>query len=365
MAKKLINKAKFKIFAATAVTIFTLASSFSATIAWFQAALTKTVTAGNFEIASTGSCGLDSVRLIKFDYSTTTYGSLTTIDWLTPETGHVNSYDYNYETHGFGVDAMNPYDPVEKVIRKTSLKDLNCNAVYEVTFVGFDVGTTYFELSSSIFSVIKDKNDDILLSDCVDIDIFYEDDLDVDDSRYHAEDDVGTALINEADDYLYYPSHKTTKNNHFYKWNGSSWDETANDPAGEGNTYLGTVNYVEYLPETPSVGDYYKVLKNKVALGDTAEEIANAEIYYRISYLSSLIAENNHKHFYGSPKSNSIDIVEDKAITFADGVPVKFYINVNYAPSIADKYMKDIYLQDIAAKYDYGFKFDFLEAPRA
>ena len=364
MAKKLFKKSGLKIFAATAVAIFSLASTISATFAWFNAALTKTVTAGNFEIAVTGSCGLDNVRLIKFDYGRTTYGSFETVDWLTPETGHVNSYDYDYDLHSFGVDAMNPYDPVDRVVRGTSLKDLNCNAVYEVTFIGYDIGVTYFELSSSIFSVIKDSNEDILLSDCVDIDIFYEDDLDDDNPLFTIEDDGGTALVNEYDDLVYYPSYKLRTNNKYYTWNGSSWDETSVAPTGE-VTNMGTINYPDYLPETPNTGDYYRVLKTPSALGDDASEIADAEIYYKISYLSSLIAENNHKHFYGNPKSNNIDIVEDKVVTFSDGVPVKFYINVNYAPSIADRYMRDIYLRDIAAKYDYGFKFEFLEGPKS
>ena len=363
MLNKLVKKTKFKIFAATAVTIFTLGSTISASFAWFDAVLSRRVTAGNFEIAATGSCGIDNVRLIKFTYGSSTYGSFTTIDYLTPETGHVNSYDYNYGTHSFGVNAMNPYDPVDRIVRGTSLKDLNCNAVYEVSFVSSQVGLTYFELSSSIFSVIKDKDADILLSDCVDIDIFYEDDLDDDNSLFINEDDVGTALVNEYDDKLYYPSYKISNLNKYYTWNGSSWDQSNSAPTGD-VTDMGTVKYADYLPESPNTGDYYKVLKTLSVLGEDAQEIADAGIYYKLSYLSSLKAENAHSHFYGNPKATSISIVEDKQITFTDGVPVKFYINVNYAPSIADKFMKDIYLNDIVAKYDYGFKFEFLESPR-
>ena len=357
--------ARFKIVAATMVAVFSLFSAVVGTYAWFNSSSSVTVTGGNFEVYVAGSCELDNVRLIKFDYGTTTYGSFETIDWLTPETGHVNSYDYDHDLHSFGVDAMNPYDPVDRVVRGTSLKDLNCNAVYEVTFTSNDSGTTYFELSSTIFSVIKDNVQDILLSDCVDIDIFYEDDLLDNNPLFIVEDDDGTTSVNEYNDLVYYPSYKLSTNNKYYTWNGSSWNQTDEAPTGGGYTDRGTINYPEYLPETPSTGDYYHVLKTPLVLGDDASEIADAKLYYKISYLSSLKAANAHSHFYGNPKSNSIDIVEDEAITFTEGVPVKFYINVNYAPSIADTFMRDIYLNDITAKYDYSFKFEFLKSPRS
>lgn len=356
---------KISVVLATGTVLFTLASAFTGTYAWFDASLNLTTNTGNFEIAVTGSCGLDNVRLIKFDYGTTTYGSFETIDWLTPETGHVNSYNYNYELHSFGVDAMNPYDPVDRVVRGTSLKELNCNAVYEVTFVGSGIGTTYFQLSSSIFDVIRDKSEDILLSDCVDIDIFYEDDLYDTNPLFVCEDDNNTSLVNEYDDLVYFPSYKFRRNNRYYRWDGLTWNQSLDVPTEEGSTNRGTINYPTYLPESPEVGDYYYVLKTPSALGDVASEIADAQIYYKISYLSSLKAANAHSHFYGNPKTSSIDIVENKIISFEDGVPVRFYINVNYAPSVADTFMRDIFLNDIIAKYDYGFSFSFLEGPRS
>lgn len=351
----------------TLFVIFGLASAFTGTYAWFNAEIASNSDIGNFQVVVLGSASLNSVRLIKFDYGTTDYGSLTTIDWLTPETGHVNMYEYNYETSSFGVDAMNPYDPVERVVRGTTLKELNCNAIYEVTFLGGGAGTSFLELSSSIFSVVKDKPADILLSDCVDIDLFFKDDLDDNNPSFVVEDNIETNMVNEYDNLVYYPSYKLSKNNKYYIWDESQldWEKSNTAPIGEGYTNRGMVNYESCLPSSPSNGDYYKVLKTPLALGDSAEEIENAEIYYKISYLSSLIEPGDHSHFYGSPKSSRILVVENEEIEFVGDEPITVYLNVNYAPSIADTFMRDIYLQDIVAKYDYGFKFDFLGEPRS
>ena len=354
-----------KIIGATATAVFSLASVFAGTYAWFSS--NSSVTASGFSIsaATSDNYQLNSVRLIKFDYSTTTYGSFTSIDWLTPETGQVNSYDYDYESHSFDVDAMNPYDPVDRVVRGTSLKDLNCNAVYEISITGPDSGTVYFELTSSLFDVIKEHREDVLLSDYVDIDVFYEDDLDDDNELFITRDSAETPSFNEYNDLLYYPSYKITTINKYYTWNGVSWDKTDSAPQGAEYTDRGTVVYEQYLPDSSTAveNSYYKVLGKTIDLGDDEDEIKDAKIYYKISYLSSLISEDSHNHFYGNPKANQITIAENKQITF-NGEPIKFYINVNYAPSNADKCMRDIYLRDISAVYDYNFEFSFLGNPR-
>ena len=366
MGSKNKTRTRLKIIGAAATAVFSSAAVFSGTYAWFASNAQVTASGISFSVATPDIYELNSIKLIKFDYSSTTYGSFTSTDWLTPETGQVNSYDYDYDSHSFNIDAMNPYDPVDRVVRGTSLKDLNCNAVYEVTITGPNSRTVYFELTSSVFDVIKEHKEDVLLSDYVDIDIFYEDDLDDDNELFIATDNAETPLVNEYNSLLYYPSYKISPLNKFYTWNGLSWDKTDSAPEGAEYTDKGTVIYEQYLPDSSIavVNDYYKVLNETIDLGDNPSEIENAKIYYKISHLSSLIGENYHSHFYGDPKANRITLVENKQVTFS-GSPIKFYINVNYAPSNADKCRRDIYLRDIEAIYDYNFEFEFLGDPRS
>ncbi|MBP5574811.1 MAG: hypothetical protein J6X50_03615 [Bacilli bacterium] len=403
------TKTRLKIVVATLTTVFSLFSAFSATIAWFAANSTAEATGMQIAVTSGGSCDLDDIKLIKFDYGMSTIGEVTSIDYLNPETGEVSLYDYNYDYHSFGefssgvkyyqwngeswditdtvplsgaskgtvdypseleelspdindyylvsngnwnnVDAMNVYDPVDMVVRRSSLKDMNCNAVYEMSFVSQESSTLLLNLTSSLFT-INNLGDDILLSDCVDFDVYYESDLLDSNELFVIEDDNATTMVNEYDDKPYYPSYKLETNNNYYQWNGSSWDQTSSEPVS--GTDKGTVKYESCLPESPSTNDYYLVLKTPDTMSSDEEEI-----YYKISYLSSLKAANEHSHFYGSPKQRNITIASNKELTFTSGVPVKIYINVNYAPSKADKYLDRISLSDVRARYDYYFDFAF------
>ena len=167
--------------------VFSLVASISATVAWFAAQRSLSVRTGDFEVTVVGEADLLSVNLIKFDYNTTTWNvgssQIEIVDYIDVSSGRVHVYDYDYTNHVFGrfensvwktVSAMNMYDPVAGVIRGNSLMDLNCNAIYEVSF-NSPMGECYFELTSTTFDV--GSGYDLLLSDCVDIDIFYEADL--------------------------------------------------------------------------------------------------------------------------------------------------------------------------------------------
>ena len=706
MAVKSVNKKVRKsIVTATAATIFSLATAMVGTYAWFASSTSVTTTGMQVTVVASGSCDLDNVKVIKFDYDQQRIGGMDYFDYLSPEKGKVSEYEYSYREgeNSFGyygsakrfyqwngsswvasddkpltgtkkgevekrsnlpvsgdvgdyyyayadecamyfqwngdewvvsedapaegtsggnltnysdlpstpttgyyyrvtygswnkINAMNVYDPVDKVVRNSSLRDLNCNAIYEVEFTSPSYSSLDLDLVASTFDVGALGEYDILLSDCIDIDVFTDADLRDDNQLFYLPNRGSTINDNEYDDKAYYPSYKLldqmyakwngsswvlseekpetgsnkgkikkysnlpdselssgdyyliSEYSEFYKWNGSSWDLTYEEPA-TGND-KGSVRYESLLPSTPSTGWYYHVLSNqtyvqwdntnhqwvaseeepgtgsnrgildysdelpgepsngdyylvnnynnpkyykwngsswdittdepdsgtnkgtvgyanqlcpstndyylathneayakwdetegdwlisfnepsgtyKTAIADESflpnvhddgdyylmtnyevnkyykwngsswaasdsepsgndkgtishqsllpvtlnsgdyyevlkkpAELTDLEkVYYKISYLASLIDEDDHSHFYNKSgsKASEITIVDGKTIDF-DGDVVKFYINVNYAPSVADEYYDKISVNSYTAKYDYCFNFNF------
>ena len=430
MIRDLLKKPKFKIAVATLIVVFTLATTISGSFAWFAAMSSITVTGATFSVKVSGSCGISEISLYKFDYGSTFYGSFETIDYLTPETGSVNVYDYNQEDNYFGVkegdvwtkriETMNIYDPTDTVIRKIDLKEVNCNIIYKIEFEASGITAAHLVASGSVLDLIPGANE-ILLSDCIDIDVFYDEDLVPTNTSYIIEDDPGTTDINEYDDKLYYPSYKKLAWNKYHQWNGSDWVITTAEPATGQDK--GSINYVDYLPphtasgntNNPSSGDYYKVLYTAASplnkfykwngtswvVSDerpTGEDITNKgslrfladlpsssantgdyyrvdydvngltaeeDVYYKLSYLSSLM--NTHSHFYGATpaqKQDNIVMVRNKPVDFSGTDKFVAYVNVNYAPSTVDKYVDSIALSNIVALHDYSFLFEFLSSPR-
>ena len=428
MIRELLKKPRFKIAVATLVVIFTLATTISGTFAWFAATMTNSLAASTFSVKATGSAGISELTLYKFDYGSTYYGSFETVDYLTPETGSVNVYDYNKEDNYFGVkegdvwtkriETMNIYDPTDTVIRKIDLKEVNCNIIYKIEFEPIDIVTANLVASGSILNLVPGANE-ILLSDCIDIDVYFGEDLSSTNTSYIVEDDPSTTSVNEYDDKLYCPSYKKLAWNKYHQWNGSSWVVTSAEPASGQNK--GSINYVDYLPpheasgntNNPASGDYYKVLyavaaplnkyyrwngsswaitderpsgeglTNKGSIRfladlptssisngdfyhvefDTQNLTADEEVYYKLSYLSSL--ESTHSHFYGATpaqKQDSIVMVQNKPVDFSGGNHFVVYVNVNYAPSTVNQYVDSIALSNIVALHDYSFLFEFLSA---
>ena len=182
-------KTRLKIVGATLTTLFSLFSVFTATLAWFASQGRVEANGMAIGVQMTGSANLDQVNLIKFNYRSETIGGFEVVDYLDPSTGEVSKYyfdrDYNNGVGSFGYDdngnfiavdaSMNVYDPVDRIIRGGNLNSLNCNAIYEVVFSSsFDAA--YLQLYSGLISKIPGANQ-ILLSDCVDIDLYYENDL--------------------------------------------------------------------------------------------------------------------------------------------------------------------------------------------
>lgn len=207
---KLNRKKQIQIVAACSVAIFSLAALIGGSYAWFTVTMNQTITAGEFAVVNNGGADLVGANLIKFDYKTETYGSgeyeFIATDYLNPESGTVNEYIYNAEENSFGyyedstwvdVQNMNTYDPLDAVIFGSTLKDLNCNAIYEFTVSSDSFDLAY--LTSTIVKLTKTKQEnDLFLTSCVNFDIFTVNDL----------LDTNPLFIDGEDTKMYYPSYK-------------------------------------------------------------------------------------------------------------------------------------------------------------
>lgn len=320
------TRTRLKIIGATATAIFSLASVFTGTYAWFALSSNVTATGMQITVATTRGARIDKVRLIKFDYAPDGIGGY---DYLNPYTGSVNAYDFN-ETEGtFGyferttgtgnysyangkytkedtynydytwvvINSMNVYDPVEKVIRGNSfdLRALNCNVIYEITFSSNLTGDFYLQSSSFRDENKTKRESEIYLTSCIDFDAFYT-------------DDISAAIGSENGKPLYYPS------------------------------------YISYDAENPYLG---------------GSEGSIDEIYYRLSYWAS--TKNSHANYYSTnPMPTSISIDSNAPMSFASSSDsYTVYINANYAPDRLTDFVKKIYSGNVTAVYDYNFSFDF------
>ena len=164
-------KSRFKIVSATFTAIFTLATAFTGTIAWFFAIQQVEANGMSVTIASS-NCTIDSFNLYRFDYSLNTFGD---IDYLSPQDGNVGKYPYVSQS-GFGVSEMNVYDPIEKVVMGNSfdLRKMNCNAVYEAVISSSSFTNAYLDSTAVLRDDVVLGANQTLLSSCADIDLFFE-----------------------------------------------------------------------------------------------------------------------------------------------------------------------------------------------
>ena len=333
-------KTRLKLVGATFTTIFTLATVFTATIAWF--ASRGEVTATNMAVRiATQEADIYSVKLIKFDFGYSSVGGERIYDYLTPETGDVNTYVYDktynnnqggyirsYNQGYIEADIMNRYDPVDSIIHGDSLREMNCNSIYEVTISSTNFTSCYMHLDAMLESHVPGRNE-ICLSDCVNFEVFYPSDLandnilfyDIDNDNYHA----------------YYPSY--------------SFDDETDDHLYYKISYLSDLRNSNLTAEDlVDMG----ILEASALEGKTDEQKAE---------LARATLGPIHKSFYTSNPKDTTNVVRNQQVTF-DGTPktVTVYININYAPTQLEQYMSAIYRNSYTAIEDLYFVFNFTES---
>ena len=417
------TRTRMKIAGATVTAIFSLASVFTGTYAWFALNNNLTATGMTVKVRITGSADMNNLNLIKFDYSAETIGSMTVYDYLNPASGTVNEYYYDSHYNGgagaFGHDVndefvpvdttMNIYDPVDRIIRGGDLIGLNCNAIYEATFTS-NMENSYLNLFADRLTDKVPGENQILLSDCVDFDVYYEEDLEFSEDLYSESKTYAVGDFTTYNSFIYRCSTAVTSAETFdsSKWTQVPFYSTSSTYPVDSCTIYGGAIYTNVTAVTSAesfskakwqpvntysdsstyaVGDFViedghpLICATAVTSAETfdtskwaailCERIyyptyktttlsASEEIYYKISYLSFL--ESTHAHFYGSnPKPSHIEIDRNHPLSFETTTTKrKVYVNVNYAPTQADVYIREIY-NTIRAIYDFVFDFQFDE----
>ena len=440
------SRKTLKIVGMTMMTLFILFSSFSAAFAWFIANTNVETASGNMPIKSLGGCKAESIRLIKYDYSTIELSEHDTIiDYFNLQNGMVNSYEYYDKEDSFGqfveveagtgnysysdntyvkgddntgnyiwqtVDFMNIYDPFDKIIKGKSfdLSALYSNALYEVTFSA-PTADYLINLSSRIKTDREKEEEQIYLSTCADIDIFYEEDFETSASSYSNEK---TYAINDLVVYngaIYQCKTAIASGESFTSshWNEvTAYSNTATYSVGKAVVYSGTIYICKTAVSTPEIFDSSKWNKasnysnsstytsGDIVIHNGAVYKANTTIntpeafvdnkwnpilyndaycpsfkpnlstdeealYYKASFLSS--RKGSHKNFYES-SSDAIDLDSgDPVIVRQSNEQFKIYININYSPSQLDSFHTRITSPSdiIQAVYDFVIYFAFEE----
>lgn len=295
------TRTRLKIVGATATAVFSLATVFTATYAWFS---TNKIVSANGAMVTIKAidANIESVTLYKFNYAEDGFGGY---DYLFPELGGVGAYQFDdsADRQSFGevvhndetgedewkpVTMMNLYDPLNDTITGRGLISLNSNTVFKVVLSSTSLANSSLPIKVEALSIRSQKtkqSDEIWLSSCVDFDFFL--------------------------------------------------------PSALSDPRLVTDGYKNYLP---SETDAYLPQ-------DTTFENQYEEDYYKISYLASL--NETHSHFYGS--SNLSVNIASEIITFVDGYAT-IYINMNYAPTELVRYEDSLSVDDtVKAVYDFLF----------
>ena len=340
MAVKSVNKkARRSIVVATLTTIFTLFTAMAGTYAWF-ASSTSVTTTGMQVIVQCKSSVIESLKLIKFDYDYD--DTLQIYNYLDPSCGGVNTYTYDptYDNNNGGfifnkngnpieAELMTKYDPVDKIIHGDNLREMNCNSIYEVTITSTSYIDCYLQLKA-IYDQKTASTNEILLSDCVDFEIFYPEDL-ANNSRVFYNPSTGNYDA-------YYPSF--------------DFDDTQAD-----DILYHKISYISYLK---TLNLSAEDLVDMEILD--AEDIAGKTTEQKEELVEATLGSKSVNFYSQANKNVPVSIASNKPVTFT-GEPktITAYINVNYAPSELEQYSTDIYRNSLTAITDLYFEFDFTE----
>ena len=323
MAKRLKSRINTKIVGATMVTIFSLASVFSGTYAWFAMQKSQTVTAAAFEVVNNSTASMGTVQLCKFVYEEDGHGF---INYIQPRNGSVETYNYNTERKQFEnvnisdqelesykriAQVMNMYDPAGYEI--DGLRDLLCNAVYIVPVTG-----------SSLSGL-----------------------------RVYA-----NIIPTEPE-----PEGSSSSEESSSEEESSSSESSSSSSSGFEYTYINLSNYVDFDVYTDadiaaadtahSGGDEKYYYPSHIPSSEAEPSDSYTKLFYKIDYLS---AQNGrvHKHFYGG---SAVKLLISNNLTFSSNSE-NVYINVNYSPSQLERYARELVIEKLWANYDFYFSIE-------
>lgn len=388
-----------KIVTATSVAIFSLFASVSGVYAWFKSTTTYETQADFFSVVNY-SISIEELKLIKFDYPV--LGDIQ--DYLNPYDGTVGEYLYNddpnikafgyYDDHEdpttWHTVTMNRYDPVRIEIGD-ELEDQYCNVVYAVT-VSSNFESTFLKVFANHFNKAKQEKE-IYLSDCLDFDVFTEEDIETVNTTCFIDIDV-TGVSSpyvldfygkaggEGEDVKYfeysssseesqtdlgvnfkfvetYVENEKTYARFTYDLNPFCLSEYTFSSIQLNSSELSMDNITAVRPDyyPDYIYDYQKA--DPTYDPDFSAKGASAELYFKISYLAS--QKESHAHFYGlADKSAPLPIHDPnnlETLTYETGTTT-FYLNVNYAPSQLERYSTDLIHGVKTAVFDYYFSID-------
>lgn len=225
---------------------------------------------------------------------------------------------------------MNRYDPVDSIIHGDSLREMNCNSIYEITLSSSAFTNCYMHLDAMLKTYVPGRNE-ICLSDCANFELFLPSDL--------ADDNV-----------LFYDA--TNDNYHAY------YPEYAFDDELDDHIFY-KISYLSDLRNSNLTADDLVdmgILEASALEGKTDEQKAE---------LARATLGPRHSEFYStSPKEDIAPITRNTEVTFT-GSPEKtitVYVNINYAPTQLERYMSAIYRNSYTAIEDFYFNFNFTTA---
>lgn len=288
-----------KLIAACSVAIFSLGSICAGAYAWFTLEMKQTLGTTDFAVVNVGTCNLYSMELVKFNYDVHQYGSTYIVDYSSPEAGTVNRYQYSNDYNSFGYDD-GTWHPVSM---------MNLYDPVSLTLSGDQLSSlncnSIYQFTVSSLDLTEAK-----------LDSYVRKIIDTD----KEEDDLFLTTCTDFD--IYFDA--------------------------------------DLLDTNPAFGDDHKAYYPSYITDKTVDLSDDEELYYKISYLSSLA--DSHANLYDGDGSIGTEIPVEFIPDSTSGENyLTFYINVNYAPSQLVDTMYHIYRNNINAICDFGFYFYFLQ----